>query len=228
MQERRAAGVMALTLGLGMSLACGRQSPPPIVASETVHASTEGRLPFHREAQGDGISPSSSVIPPGAQIPAGTAVSVHLQDILSSATARTNDRFKAVLDAPMVVNNQTLAERGTVVTGRVVAARSMRQWQGPGYLRLTLSSISINGELTPIRTSSAFLKGQGKRTGALSMGGQRSLREAKSGSKAPLIGSALIEEEMPAATWGIPPHEAIVGPQRRLTFRLIDPLPLHP
>jgi hypothetical protein len=169
------------------------------------------------------------VIPPGAQIPAGTAVSVHLQNILSSATARSNDRFKAVLDEPIVVNDQTLAQRGTVVTGRVVNARSMRQLRGPGYLRLTLSSISINGELTPIRTSSAFLKGPGKRTAAMSMGSQRSLREATSGSnKAPLIGSALIEEEMPGAGWGIRPHEAIVGPERRLTFRLIDPLPLHP
>jgi hypothetical protein len=169
------------------------------------------------------------VIPPGAQIPAGTAVSVHLQTILSSATARSNDRFKAILDQPIVLNDQVFADRGTVVTGRVLDAKPVRQLRGPGYLRLTLSSISLNGELTGIRTSSAFLKGAGgKRTMLISPGSHKTLRETDSGSNAPLIGSALIEDDMTASNGGTHARDVIVGPGRHLTFRLIEPLPLRP
>src|ERR1700675_1033715 len=124
MQASRVVGFASLVLALALLLDCNRQSPIPLAASETVSASDEARLPFDREAQADGISPTSSVIPPGAQVPAGTPLTIRLKAKLSSASAHLDDRFKAVLDEPIIVNGQILADRGTEVTGRVLDARS--------------------------------------------------------------------------------------------------------
>src|SRR5690349_18790217 len=109
--------VAALGAGLAVGLGCDRNSAVPVIASE-MHGNSAGRLPFDREAQEDGISPTSSVIPPGAQIPAKTPVIVHLKNPVSSATAISHDTFEAVLDEPIMVNGAIVAVRGTRVTGR--------------------------------------------------------------------------------------------------------------
>lgn len=230
MQAPRVAGLAMLALGLSMALACGRQSPVPVAASETMQAPDDARLPFDREAQADGISPTSSVIPPSAQVPAGTPIVIRVGTKLSSARARSNDKFKAELDEPIVVNEQVVAERGTEVTGRVVDARSMAQLHSPGYLRLTLSSIRIEGTPAFVRTSTAFLKGDGsgRRNMVVPVGGEGALLGAVASNKAPLIGSAMVADGAPVPSLVTRPREAMVGPDRRLTFRLIEPLPLHP
>jgi hypothetical protein len=230
MKASRVISLVALALGLAMALACDHQSSVPVVASEALPESNEARLPFDREAQSGGISPTSSVVPPGAQVPAGTPVMIHLQTPLSSATARSEDMFKAVLDEPVVVNEHILAERGTVVIGRVVEARPMSQMQTPGYLRLTLSSISINGKSARIRTSSSFLKGAGpaRRNATNPVGGDGALIGAVATDKGPLIGNAMAADSGLSSPFVTRPRDVTVGPERRLTFRLIEPLPLHP
>jgi hypothetical protein len=230
MKASRVIGLVALALGLAMALACDHQSSVPVVAPEAVAASDEARLPFDREAQRGGISPTSSVLPPGAHIPAGTPVVIRLKTQISSATARSEDTFKAVLDEPVVVNDQTLAERGTVVIGRVLEARPKGQVQTPGYLRLTLSSISINGKSARISTSSNFLKGAGppRRNVTIPMGGDGSLVGTVATSRAPLLGNAMASDSGLAASVLARPRDVTIGSERRLRFRLLEPLRLHP
>jgi hypothetical protein len=230
----KASGVISLVavaVGLAMALACDHQSSVPVVAPEAVPMPDEARLPFDREAQPGGISPTSSVVPAGAQIPAGMLVMIRLQTVLSSATARSEDTFKAVLDEPIVVNDQTLAERGTVVIGRVVEARPMDQMQTPGYLRLTLSSMSINGKSARISTSSNFLKGAGppRRNVTLpGVGDGSTLVGALATSRGPLLGNAMASDTGPAPSFVMRARDVTVGLDRRLTFRLLEPLPLNP
>jgi hypothetical protein len=78
---------------------------------------------------------------------------------LSSADARAGDSFQAVLDEPLVVAGKTLAAQGTPVTGSVVAARASEGLNDPGYMRLTLASIIMNGKSAALQTSSIFAKG---------------------------------------------------------------------
>jgi hypothetical protein len=230
MKASRVIALLALALGLAMALACDHQSSIPVVAPEAATASDEARLPFDREAQRGGISPTSSVVPPGVQIPAGTPVVIRLQSQISSATARSEDTFKAVLDEPVVVKGQILAERGAVVTGRVVEARPKGQMQTPGYLRLTLSSISINGKSARVSTSSNFLKGVGppRRNLAIAIEGDGALVGAVATSRAPLLGNAMASDSGPTASVVPRPRDVTIGSERRLTFRLLEPLPLHP
>jgi hypothetical protein len=131
---------------------CSRQPPPESNAS-----ANSGRLPFERVSERGGISPTAGFAFDG--IPAGTQFTVRLQMALSSADSRAGDSFQAVLDEPLVIARKTIAPRGTPVTGSVLAARASEGLTDPGYLRLTLASIVMNGKSVPLQTSSIFAKG---------------------------------------------------------------------
>lgn len=217
----------ALTLGLAVGVACGHQSSVPVVASGAVTPES-AQLPFDRAAQDGGISPTSSVVPPGAQVPSGTAFTVHLKKSLSSARAHSNDTFAAVLEEPVLVNNRVLAETGAVVTGRVVEAKPTNPVRAPGYMRLTLTSVSIDGKPVRVRTSSTFLKGSGprRRLVPLPTDSEGAMLGADAENKGLLVDNAMVDsdEDPPVTLY----REAIVGTDRRLRFRLIEPLPIHP
>ncbi|MGZ4816321.1 MAG: hypothetical protein ACXVZV_12980, partial [Terriglobales bacterium] len=97
-----------------------------------------------------GFFSRESSVPDNLTVPAGTVVNVRLQqNSISSASASAGQSFDAVLDEPLVVNGKTVAPRGAAVTGRVVEAKSSGRLHDSGYLRLTLSAITLNGKSVP-------------------------------------------------------------------------------
>ncbi|MGH9499087.1 MAG: hypothetical protein ACRD3L_08075 [Terriglobales bacterium] len=117
---------------------------------------------------------------------------VQLDAPLSSLKAQLGDPFQAVLAEPIVVQGQTLAPSGTPITGRVLAAKASAR-RDPGYLRVTLSSIFLNGKPWSVHTSSIFSKGPREHPGSAA--------------------SAASDTQFSTG--------------RKLTFRLIEPLPLE-
>jgi hypothetical protein len=230
MVKWRVTVVGAFILGLTLALGCGRQSTVSPVASNGIPPSSEDQLPFEQAAQRTGITPTSSVIPPGANVPAGTPITVRLQSTISSATERAGDRFEAVLDEPIIVNGETLAEKGTAVTGRIMEARPASHSTSPGYLRFALTSIRIRNQATRVQTSTGFVKGaRGEGVKAASSGTSRvragSLMSAAVGNSAAL-GTAPDADER--SIGALTSKDVTVGSERRLTFRLTEPIPLHP
>ena len=71
-------------------------------------------------------------------VPQGTSITVRLQDPLSSRYSVPGQRFDAVLDEPIVVDNQVVVPAGSVVTGHVTSARRSGRLRHPGELGLTL------------------------------------------------------------------------------------------
>ena len=67
--------------------------------------------------------------------------------------------FSAVLDDPVIVGEKTIVPRGALITGSVMAAKASAESHDPGYLRVTLVSMVVNGKTIPLRTSSVFAKG---------------------------------------------------------------------
>jgi hypothetical protein len=133
-----------------------------------------------------------------------------------------------VLEEPVIINDQVVAEQGATVTGRIVEAKSTRQASTPGYMRLTLSSISIDGKPARIRTSSSFFKGIAPRKRAAPTRGEGTLIGAAATSRVSTLGDATdAEEEQEPLADGVM-REATVSPERRLRFRLIEPLPIRP
>ena len=228
MQATGAIRLALLGLGLATALGCDRSSTVPVVTSEALSSPEDSRLPFDRAAQKEGISPTSSVIPPGAQLPAGTPITVRLRTPLSSATAKSKDKFEAVLEEPIIVNERVLAKRGTVVTGRVIEARSRARSQGPGYLRLALSGIVMDDKPAAVRTSSNFLKGVGPVRRRMPPGSEGELMGAAASGGGPLLGNAVAVGNPSATAPFTRPRDVTIGPERTLTFRLIEPLPLNP
>jgi hypothetical protein len=149
--------IAVILLTLSLLCACG---PPP---SENSANSDSQKLPFDREPRSTGISPSQSLIPSATKLPEGTPIPIRLQTALSSASSHAGDTFNATLDEPVVVAGQTLIDRGTPVTGRVLEAKPsgspLAHPLEPGYLRIVLVSLNVGGRQVGIETSAIFAKG---------------------------------------------------------------------
>jgi len=100
-----------------------------------------------------------------------------------------------------VINEEIIAPRGADVTGRVVAVRRSGRLHKPGYLRITLTSLTLQGQQIPVSTSSFFVQGASpkKRNWAL-------------------IGGATVATGK---------KDIAIGVERHLTFRLTQPIVIH-
>lgn len=208
---RHAAAFSVLLLGLTLAACSQRESLP--AAEENTTA--DQHLPFEAASDKGGFFPTGALAP--TAIPAGTPVTIHLRLALSSASSRPGDPFEAELDEPIVVHGRTIAPRGAVLTGKVLDAKASDQFQEPGYLRLALTAISLNGKSIPIQTSSIFMK-----RGAHGQRNVTILRDG-AGKKGALIGASI---DAPGTTYATGSMDVGVAPERRLTFRLAQPLPL--
>lgn len=215
MKRSQRASQPMMVLGLGLvsvlwatliwTMGCSRQVTVPASGAT---ANSNRQLPFDRVSDGGGISPTAGFNPDG--IPPGIGFTVRLQEALSSAEARTGEPFDAVLDEPVIVAGKLVAPKGATVTGSVVTARASRSPRQPGYLRLTLSSIVVNGKAVPLRTSSIFAKGASyRKREAPALDGQSAVSESANRTESPLIPS---------------PPDVRFSTGHRFTFRLAQPL----
>jgi hypothetical protein len=105
-------------------------------------------------------------------IPAGTLLTVTIDQTVSSKTNNNGDPFAASLAAPISVDGATVLPAGTRAKGTVVQADSAGRVKGGAVLALTLDSLTVNGQPYSIQTSEfeETIKGRGKRT-AIGAGG---------------------------------------------------------
>jgi hypothetical protein len=155
----------ALCLALSLTLGCVR-SEPFHPAERAAPASPKQQLPFHPDA--GHVSASPAILPDQKTtglpfkasrtraLSAGTLLTVQLELSLSAANVHPGDAFTASIAAPLVIDGETVIERGAEVTGRVEAARSR---PGSGYVRLALSAITVEGAAVELQTSSLFARG---------------------------------------------------------------------
>jgi hypothetical protein len=174
-------------------------------------------------------NPDQPVANSAIVVPAGEVLYVRLQQSLSSATAEPGEHFSAVLDEPLVVDGKVLAERGAPVTGRVTAARHSGRLHHPGYLRVTLSAITVHDKTVPLETRSIFVEGHShkKRNWGFiggGTGGGALIGALASGGKGALIGSAIGAAGGTTAAFITGKKEVGLSAERRLGFRLTEPV----
>jgi hypothetical protein len=200
-------GLLALAVGCN-----GVGGQPPAVNADK---ETSQRLPF---------SGNQPVV-----VPKGTAIYVRLDQTISSSTAQPGEDFSAVLDEPLEVDGQIVAPPGTKVNGLVVAAHESGRLHNAGYLRLTLSSLTLNGKEVPIQTSSIFVKGGSYKNRNLAYigggaGGGALLGGLLGGGKGALIGSGIGATGGTTAAYATGKKEVGFSAERRIGFRLAEAL----
>jgi hypothetical protein len=166
---------------------------------------------------------------PVVTLPAGTPVTVRLQTPVSSGSSQAGEIFDAVLDEPLTVDGQTVAPRGAAVRGKVTIARHSGRLRHSGELGLTLLSLSVQGEEVSLETSHIYAKGSShkKRNLALIGGGTGAgalIGGIASGGTGLLVGSAIGAGGGTAVAYGTGKKDVGFGLERRLTFKLTQPL----
>jgi hypothetical protein len=111
--------------------------------------------------------------PKEVTIPAGTQLTVRLNDPLDSERNQVGDSFHATLGAPIMINDERVIPSGTDVVGHVVDVKSAGRFAGNSALTLELTSLSANGKTYNIQTNqwSRQGKGEGKNTAVKAGGG---------------------------------------------------------
>ncbi len=89
-------------------------------------------------------------------IPAGTRITVRVNQTLDSGKSTSGQSWDGVLINDLVVNGKTIAKAGTGVNGRVTSAKSSGRLHAPGVLSIRLTS--VGGQ--PVSTSSRSFEGK--------------------------------------------------------------------
>ncbi|HZQ91389.1 MAG TPA: hypothetical protein VFA60_06325 [Terriglobales bacterium] len=164
MQTRRAVLFIAL-LALAVGVACSK-------APEDQSASSSSA----------GAAGGSSASKPGVlerltssklTVPAGTVITVRLNQSLGSKTSNAGDSFTANVEQPVEVDGKVAIPKDATVNGEVVSAKARGRFKGAASLQIAMKSIVVDGTTYPIQagTISRAMKGKGKRTATLIGGG---------------------------------------------------------
>lgn len=172
-QRLRNWSAYAALLALSLTGACSHRLS---LDSTDGTSQTDSRdLPFHGDTEAD--SPADSASHPAvpaprsssrsvpfkssasSTVPAGTLLTVRLENTLTSAKPLAGKTFVATVEEPVTVEGRTLIPRDAEVKGRVESAHISNVKRRSGYLRLTLDSIQFAGKETPLPTSSLFARG---------------------------------------------------------------------
>lgn len=155
---------------LGSGISCS--APAGFHADESA-SSAQHPVPFQGDAAKTAATateqkqnPSGLPFRDSQSLPAGTLLTVRLNDSISAENPDATGTFKAVVDDPVVIEGSPLVPRGASVAGRVESARSSPMKRNRGYVRLTLDSIDLDGKDFALQTSSLFARGTASQTDA--------------------------------------------------------------
>jgi hypothetical protein len=174
--------------------------------------------------------PAPQPVPAQLTIPAGTYITVRVNQLLSSDKNQVGDAFSASLVQPIVVNGVVVAEPGQTVAGRVAEAKKAGHIEGVARLGLQLTTLTlVDGQQLPIQTQLISRSGPtsvgqdagtivgttalGAAAGAVADWGRGAAIGAGAGAAVGIIGVLV--------TRG---HPSIITPEQVLTFRLEAPL----
>jgi hypothetical protein len=197
-------------------------SPPPPPSSPQTDA-TQPDPPQTAAPQGD---PPAQMVPASITIPAGTFITVRVDQFLSSDKNKAGDGFSATLSRPLVADGVVIARRGQIVGGKVTEAQKAGRVKGVSRLAVQLSALTLaDGQQLPIQTELDSLKGPTSNgRDAAAIAGTTATGAAIGAAAAWGVGAGIgAGAGFLAGTIGVlvtRGHPTIIYPESRLTFRL--------
>ncbi len=118
--------------------------------------------------------PPPPPMPVNVTIPAGTPLTIRIDQAISVKSSRAGDTFTGeVVDPVMANDGGPLVPKGSPVGGVVAVSHRRGHFKGSSLLELRLTSLTLNGMQYPLitRDMAERKKGKGKRTAAMIGGG---------------------------------------------------------
>jgi hypothetical protein len=118
--------------------------------------------------------PPPPPVPVNVSIPAGTTLTIRIDQRISAKASRAGDSFTGeIVDPVLAVDNSVLVPKGARVGGVVDASHRRGHFKGSSLLELRLTSLMLNGQRYRLATRdlARTKKGKGKRSTALIAGG---------------------------------------------------------
>ena len=221
-----------------------RPSPSTRTRSSRTSASNGGdnglrtTVPAGSSSGYDSASNTPSTPPPPAApqritVPAGTQLSIRLNDEVNSEKAQVGDVFHGSISAPVSIDDQTVIPTTADVEGRVVDVKSAGRFAGQSVLTLELTKLTMNGRSYSLQTSQWTKSGNGRgKSTAAKVGGGAAVGAVLGGifggGKGAAIGAAAgagAGTGVSAATKG---QQIILRPEAVIAFELQGPVTVTP
>jgi len=136
-------GTVCLLAGCGSAI-----TPGP----ETKTSGASGASVAVAESQRDMKAPPPIQVRPYV-IPEGTQIKIRTNGALSTKRSQAGDTFTASLDAPLVIDGETIAKKGADVTGKVTDSDDGGRVKGVAHISVRLDSIKLdNGKTLRVQT----------------------------------------------------------------------------
>lgn len=156
-----------------------RPSPSTQAENNDNNGSQSTTPPEFRGGNDDTAQSSAPVAPPTPTppqkitVPAGTQLSIRLNDEVNSEKAQVGDVFHGSISAPVNIDDQTILPTTADVEGRVVDVKSAGKFAGQALLTLELTKLTMNGRSYSLQTTqwTKANTGKGKATAAKVGGG---------------------------------------------------------
>ena len=192
--------------------------------------------PPAQEMQTPPPPPPAPAPPPPPQkvtIPAGTQLSIRLNEPLDSERNQIGDSFHGSLSAPVVLGGETVIPSGADVTGRVADVKSAGRFAGNSVLTLELTSLSVNGRTYNVQTNQWSRSGQGEGKNTATKVGVGTAAGAVlggifGGGKGAAIGAASGAGAGTGVAAAKKGQQIKLAPEAVLNFQIINPLTVTP
>lgn len=246
MRVRGFGSILAVALSL-MLFDCSKPSNPPTTSTEGSGGNAPAAAPANaQEPANNAAAPSNSMAgKPAASspnnmapaekaptaIPAGTVITVRLGEAVGSKISQAGQTFTASVAEPVQVGGATVIPSGATASGTVVDAKPLGRFKGAASLRITLTSINVNGADRQIQTSSVArtATGKGKRTATMVGGGAglgALIGGLAGGGKGAAIGALAGAGAGTAGTAYTGNKDIVLPAESAVSFKLDQPLEL--
>jgi hypothetical protein len=162
-------------------------------------------------------------------LPAGTAITILLIDSVDSGKAQVGDTFRASIDAPVMIDNDVVLQRGADAVVRLTDVSSAGKVRGKSEVQLVLDRVSVGRKSYTVDTNVYEQEGaeQGKKTvrnGALGAALGAAIGAIAGGGKGAAIGAGAGAGGGVGATAIMKADQVQVPSETRLQFTLKQPV----